>query len=1023
MLKTVYVGKKAGGVAQVENFSVFSGDRVVLIDATTGKSPKKISTKLINKNLHIFEEGSSEPSAILGDYETYQNTVHISGMESSGQYVDYAQTSTGVMELGGTPMATTPPPSEPLLSMNAIYGIGILAGVGVAVAAAGGGGGDSTTTTTTTVVDPAAPTATIAMSDSVLNSTETSVVTITFSEAVSGFTNADVTAQNGTLSTFTSADNITWTAVFTPSADTADTTNVISLAAGSYTSTATGKAGAAATSDNYVVDTTVIPPASLTVAITDDESGIANIAGEDVRYTFTFSEPVASFAAGGITVTNGTAGTFQQLSSTVFTLDVTPNAGFEGNMTVDVAAGSALTSSGNANLAAYTSVQPVDTVAPTATVALLDSALLIGGTTTVTVTFTEAVAGFSNGDVIAPNGTLSTFTSADNKVWTALFTPTANISDASNVVQLLSTYTDTALNAGALAQSANYTIDTRVAPIAAPTIALTSDVGSSTTDGITSVNGVTVSGITETNWEYSLDGGAIWTAGSGTSFNLVTNTSYAAGDVQVRQYTETANKSTIATNTQTWLVDTTLPVLTIVDDEDMATANLDGSNADGTTDANGADILYTFTFDEAVKDFDSGDVVVTNGTKGTFTKISDTVYTLAVTPNDGFEGDMTVSVATTAYHDAAGNAGDVTSDTVLTQAVDMRAPFPDPLVDTDGHIFTAGNINFITPDSEFQRLILKFDENLEQVNQTSPTNFGVMINGDSFKVEAIGVSDNAVGMADNEVFLYLEPIVNARGESFDWRTAGITVSYTDGATDLTSVIQDLAGNDATSFNDYLVDQLAPNAKITMSDTILSSGDTPTVTFAFSEKVTLNLTDLDLTQANGTMDTLTTADGGKTWVGTFTPSTGVQDSTNIITLNTTYKDDAGNSGTAATSVNYSIDTKAPTLTTVSANGTVDTITLTFDEALDSVNFATTDMFYVTDGTLTPDPADGSALLKYSIEAISISGNTATLTVDPTIVSTAGTTWIVTYVDQPGNDAQALQDIYGSDVSSFTRTAVI
>ena len=60
---------------------------------------------------------------------------------------------------------------------------------------------------------------------------ETSSVTITFSEAVTGFTNADLTVANGTLSSVTTGDGgITWTATFTPTANIEDATNVITLA-------------------------------------------------------------------------------------------------------------------------------------------------------------------------------------------------------------------------------------------------------------------------------------------------------------------------------------------------------------------------------------------------------------------------------------------------------------------------------------------------------------------------------------------------------------------------------------------------------------------------------------------------------------------------------------------------------------------------------------------------------------------------------------------------------------------------
>jgi hypothetical protein len=47
------------------------------------------------------------------------------------------------------------------------------------------------------------------MSDAALSAGETSLVTITFSEAVTGFANADLTIENGTLGTLTSTNNIT----------------------------------------------------------------------------------------------------------------------------------------------------------------------------------------------------------------------------------------------------------------------------------------------------------------------------------------------------------------------------------------------------------------------------------------------------------------------------------------------------------------------------------------------------------------------------------------------------------------------------------------------------------------------------------------------------------------------------------------------------------------------------------------------------------------------------------------------
>ncbi|MBL8157868.1 MAG: hypothetical protein JNM70_27275, partial [Anaerolineae bacterium] len=79
----------------------------------------------------------------------------------------------------------------------------------------------------------------------------TSPVTIIFSEAVAAFANADVTVENGTLSTLTTSDNVTWTATFTPTIDIEDTSNLLTVA-GTFTDTA-GNAGSGGASSNYAL--------------------------------------------------------------------------------------------------------------------------------------------------------------------------------------------------------------------------------------------------------------------------------------------------------------------------------------------------------------------------------------------------------------------------------------------------------------------------------------------------------------------------------------------------------------------------------------------------------------------------------------------------------------------------------------------------------------------------------------------------------------------------------------------------
>ena len=115
------------------------------------------------------------------------------------------------------------------------------------------------------VIDGVAPTATIVVADTSLTAGETSQVTFTFSEAVTGFGNADLTIANGTLSAVSSGDGgITWTATLTPTASVTDATNVITLVMTGVLDAA-GNAGAGTTSsNNYAIDT--VPALSLSPA-------------------------------------------------------------------------------------------------------------------------------------------------------------------------------------------------------------------------------------------------------------------------------------------------------------------------------------------------------------------------------------------------------------------------------------------------------------------------------------------------------------------------------------------------------------------------------------------------------------------------------------------------------------------------------------------------------------------------------------------------------------------------------------
>jgi hypothetical protein len=167
--------------------------------------------------------------------------------------------------------------------------------------------------------------------------------------------------------------------------------------------------------------------------------------------------------------------------------------------------------------------QASDTAAPTVTITLSQYTFTAGQTATVTFTFSEEVLNFTVADVIVPNGALSAFTvTADPKIYTATFTPTAGTEDATNVITVGTSWTDLAGNPPASStSSSNYTIDTGytisgivydadgTTAVAGATIALGALTATSAADGtytISSIPGGTSGSMTCTKAGYS------WTA-------------------------------------------------------------------------------------------------------------------------------------------------------------------------------------------------------------------------------------------------------------------------------------------------------------------------------------------------------------------------------------------------------------------------------------------------------------------------------------------------------------------------------
>ncbi|POA64582.1 glycosyl hydrolase [Pseudomonas sp. GW460-R15] len=777
-----------------------------------------------------------------------------------------------------------------------------------------GNAGSGTTDSNNYAIDTQRPTATIVVTDTALGIGQTSLVTITFSEAVTGFTNADLTIDNGTLSAVSSSDGgVTWTATLTPVNGVTHSGNVITLDNTGIADLA-GNAGTATTDSNtYAIDSQR-PTATIVLA----DSTLA--AGETSLVTITFSEAVTGFTNADLTIPNGTLSAVSSSDGGItWTATFTPNAGiYDTTNLISLANAGVADLAGNAGSGTTSSANfTIDTVRPTATIIVADNALKIGDTSLVTITFSEAVTGFTNADLTITNGTLTAVSSSDGGItWTATFTPTSAITDATNLITLDNTGVQNGSgNVGTgTTDSNNYAIDTQrpTATIVVTDTAL--GIGQTSLVTITfseAVTGFTNADLTIDNGTLSAvsssDGGVTWTA-TLTPVNGITH----SGNVITLDNTGIAdlagNAGTATTDSNTYTIDSQRPTATIV----IASPTL----------AAGQTSLVTITFSEAVTGFDNSDLSVPNGT---LTSVSSSdggiTWTATFTPTAGIKDTTNlITLANTGVADLAGNAGSGTTDSANFTIDTVR---PTATIVVADNALKIGDASLVT---------ITFSEAV-----TGFTNADLTIaNG---TLSAVSSSDGGI----------------------TW-----TASFTPAAniTDTTNLItldntgvQNVSGNvgvGTTDSNNYAIDTQRPTASIVVTNPLLGIGQTSQVTITFSEAVSgFDLSDLSV--ANGTLSNLLSSDGGKTWTATLTPTANINDATNQIVLDTAnVQDSAGNAGSTVTlSNNYVLDADRPTGTIVVAKpllgiGQTSGVTITFSEAVSGFDLSD---LSVTNGTLS------------------------------------------------------------------------
>ncbi|MEL6092206.1 Ig-like domain-containing protein, partial [Plesiomonas shigelloides] len=289
-------------------------------------------------------------------------------------------------------------------------------------------------------VDSVAPSVVVNIVDDQLTVGETSDVTFTFSEQVTGFELDDLIVVGGTVTALKTTDGgKTWTGTFTPTPGFEGPASV-TVKPDSYTDL-NGNKGSGG-SDTAPVDTAA---PSVVVNIVDDQLTV----GETSDVTFTFSEKVKDFEVGDLTVEGGTVTALKSTDGGKTWIGTfTPTPGYTGEASVTVKPDSYTDLNGNKGTGG-SDTAPVDTAAPSVVVNIVDDQLTVGETSSVTFTFSEKVKDFEVGDLTVVGGTVTDLKTTDGgKTWTGTFTPDTNFTGTASVTVKEQSYSDLNGNKG-----------------------------------------------------------------------------------------------------------------------------------------------------------------------------------------------------------------------------------------------------------------------------------------------------------------------------------------------------------------------------------------------------------------------------------------------------------------------------------------------------------------------------------------------------------------------------------------------
>lgn len=471
---------------------------------------------------------------------------------------------------------------------------------------------------------------------------------LNFSQSVTGLTASGITVTNGTKGAITGS-GASYSLLVTPSAQGAVTCQVNADAAQNFSSI-----GNVASNTASVLYDSVAPAVSVTPTGTATK-------GSPITFTITFSEPVTGFSSSSILVSNGTKGSLTGSGAT-YMLPVTP-AG-ETLVSCLVTAGAASDAAGNPSVVSNAASVTFDTTAPSVSV-MPTGGLPNSAPITFTITFSEAVTGFTASGISVTNATKGTL-SGSGSVYTIPITPTGEGPFTCKVIA--GAAQDAAGNSNTVSSTVQIIYD-----ITPPTVSVTPS-GTFAKNApfvfslsfSESVAGLTAAGVTVTNGTK----GAL--TGSGANYSLqVTPTGEGLVTCQVNAGAarDPATNGNTVSNTASITFDTIAPTL--------VSAHLFSSNPDDTLAVVGDLITLNFTTSEAIQ----APLVMLAGKSVTAANVSGNNWMAQIAVSDGTnEGSVGFSLS---FSDFADNVGPVVNGTTDASAVTVdRTP---PVV-TAAHI-------------------------------------------------------------------------------------------------------------------------------------------------------------------------------------------------------------------------------------------------------------------------------------------------------------------------------------------------